>query len=153
MGNINQINNDIPQFINKNKNPDAANHDGNTFKQTFGQVLENMESSKMEIAQSEGLKEIPAQSFQLTDPSVTISDKTEKLLEMLELYSAKLEDGTISLKDVDPLLSQIQIEAESLLQKVESSPNADESIKNIAKEFAVFANTEQIKFQRGDYLS
>ena len=43
--------------------------------------------------------------------------------------------------------------AQSLLQKVENSPEADESIKNIAKEFAVFANTEQIKFQRGDYLS
>ena len=153
MANIDQINNGPQQFISKNKKANVVNPDGNTFKQTFGQVLENMESSKMETVQTEGLKELSPQNFKLPDPSIGISDKTEKLLEMLELYSAKLEDNSISLKDIDSLLKEIQIDAQSLLQKVENSPEADESIKNIAKEFAVFANTEQIKFQRGDYLS
>ena len=153
MGNINQVNNDTHQFINKNKKPVKTNPVANTFKQTFGQVLENMESSKMETVQTEGLKELSPQNFTLPDSSISISNKTEKLLELLELYSAKLEDDSISLKDIDSLLKEIQIDAQSLLQKVENSPDADEKIKNIAKEFAVFANTEQIKFQRGDYLS
>ena len=151
MSNINQINNDAHQFINKKAN--AANTDSNTFKQTFGKVLGNMESSKMETAQTEGLKELSPHNFNLPDPSISIGKKTEKLLEQLELYAAKLEDNSISLKDIDSLLQEIQIDAKDLLQKVNNTPEADEKIRNIAKEFAFFASTEQIKFQRGDYLS
>ena len=111
MGNINQVNNDASQLISKNKKTNIANPDGNSFKQTFGKVLGNMESSKMEIAQHEGLKEISTSNFQFSDPSVSISDKTEKLLDLLELYSAKLEDSSISLKDIDSLLNEIQTDA------------------------------------------
>ena len=153
MGNINQINNDAHQFIGKNKKTDTAKPDSNTFKQTFGQVLGNMESSKMETVQTEALKELSPQNFKLPDPSFSLSGKTEKLLELLELYAAKLEDNSISLKDIDSLLKEIQTDAQDLLQKVNNSPEADEKIRNIAEEFALFANLEQIKFQRGDYLS
>ncbi len=153
MGNINQINNDAHQFVSKNKKTNTAKPDSNTFKQTFGQVLENMESSKMETVQTECLNELSRQNFRLPDPSISLGGKTEKLLELLELYAAKLEDNSISLKDVDSLLEEIQTDAKNLLQKVNNSPEADEKIKNIAEEFALFANLEQIKFQRGDYLS
>ncbi|MCK5541852.1 MAG: hypothetical protein KAI40_04100 [Desulfobacterales bacterium] len=153
MGNINQVNNDTHQFINKNKKPNAINPNDHTFKQTFGKVLENMEPSKMETVQPKSLEEIPTQSFILSDSSNSITDKTEYLLELLELYSSKLEDNSTSLKDVDSVLKEIISDAQSLLEKVKNSPDADEKIKNLAKEFAIFANTEQIKFQRGDYLS
>ncbi len=153
MGNINQVNNDTSQLINKNKKPDATDSSDHTFKQTFGKVLENMETSKTANVEPTGLEEIPPQHFTLSDPSANITDRTEKLLELLELYSSKLEDNSISLKDVDSVLKEIINDVQDLLEKVESSPDADEKIKNIAKELAVFANTEQIKFQRGDYLS
>lgn len=153
MGNINQVNNDANQFIIKNKKPSTTDSNDHTFKQTFGKVLENMESSKIENVQPTGLEELSPQSFPLSDSSAIITDKTEKLLELLELYSSKLEDNAISLKDVDSVLKEITNDVQSLLEKVEKSPDADEKIKSIAKELAVFANTEQIKFQRGDYLS
>ncbi len=153
MGNTNQIDNNTHPFISKSIKAPGKNSDSDTFKQTFGKVLEDMEPVKMETAQSEGLKELSAQSFNLPDASADLSYKAESLLELLELYSAKLEDGSVSLKDIDSLLKEIKIDAENLLKKIESSPDADERIKNIAKEFATFANTESIKFQRGDYLS
>ncbi len=153
MGNINQVNNDTNQFIIKNKKPSATDSNDHTFKQTFGKVLENMESSQTESAQTNRLEEIPSPNFTLSDPSASITDRTEKLLELLELYSSKLEDESIALKDVDSVLNEIINGVQDLLKKVENAPDADEKIKNIAKEVAVFANTEQIKFQRGDYLS
>jgi phosphate starvation-inducible protein PhoH len=153
MVNLNQINNDTHQFITKNKKPNAANLDNHTFKKTFGKVLENMEPSNMETVQLKGLEELSPQNFILSDPSKSITDETEKLLELLELYSSKLEDNSISLKDVDTVLKEIKSDAQNLLEKVESLPDADEKIRSIAKEFVIFANTEQIKFQRGDYLS
>ncbi len=153
MGNINQINNDAHQFNIKNKKADCANHAGDTFKQTFGEVLGNMESSKMETVQTEGLKELSAQNFNLPDPSASLRGKTEELLELFELYASKIEDDSISLKDIEPVLKELQIDAQNLLEKVNTSPEADDKIKNIAKEFALFANLEQIKFQRGDYLA
>jgi len=153
MSNINQINNDAPQFLSKTKKTDSATPGSKTFHQTFGKVLENMESSKMETAQTEGLTELSSQNFVVSDPSVNLSKQTEELLEKLELYATKLENESISLKDIDSLLKNIQTDAENLLDKVNNSPDADEKIKNIAKEFAVFASTEQLKFQRGDYLA
>ena len=153
MGNINQVNNNTQQFINKNKKTNEVNPTDHTFKQTIGKVLENMESSKMETVQPTGLEEISPPSFILSDPSDSIADKTEYLLELLELYSSKLEDSSTSLKDVDSILKEIINDAQSLLEKVENSPDADEKIKSLSKELAVFANNEQIKFQRGDYLS
>jgi hypothetical protein len=153
MGNINQINNDTPQFVDKSKKANVENPGSNTFKQTFGEVLGNMESSKMEIVQTESLEELSAQNFKLPDPSASVSRETENLLEMFELYASKIEDNSISLKEIDSLLKDIQVDAKDLLEKVINSPEADEKVKSIAREFAVFASTEQIKFQRGDYLS
>ena len=72
---------------------------------------------------------------------------------MFELYASKIENDSISLKDIEPVLKELQIDAKNLLEKVNTSPEADDKIKNIAKEFALFANLEQIKFQRGDYLA
>ena len=43
MNNINQINNNAHQVINKNKKSNITNPDTDTFKQTFGKVLENMQ--------------------------------------------------------------------------------------------------------------
>ena len=153
MGNINQVNNDTHQFINKSKKTSPVNPTDHSFKETFGKVLENMESSKMEILQTNGLEEISSQSFTLSDPSKSIFDQTEYLLELLELYSSKLEDNSTSLKDVDTVLKEIVSDAKNLLEKIENSPDADDKVKNLAKELALFAKTEEIKFQRGDYLS
>ena len=153
MCNINQIDNNTHPFINKNIKAPEKNSDSDTFKKTFGKVLENMEPVKMETAQSEGLNELSAQTFKLPDASADLSYKAETLLELLELYSAKLEDGSVPLKDIDSLLKEIKVDAENLLKGIEKSPDADERIKTIAREFATFASTESIKFQRGDYLS
>ncbi len=152
MGNINQVDNNTHQFVHKNRKTNKAGSD-NTFKQTFGEVLGNMESSKIETLQPGGLKELPQQNFQFPDPSGAISDKTENLVELLELYASKLKDKSISLKEVDSVLKEVGKEAQALLEKIENSSGVDEKMKNIANQVAVFANTEQIKFQRGDYLS
>ncbi|MCP3900694.1 MAG: hypothetical protein GY707_13375, partial [Desulfobacteraceae bacterium] len=90
MGNINQVNNDTSQLINKNKKPGATDSSDHTFKQTFGKVLENMETSDTAKMEPKGLEEIPSQHFTLPDSSANITDRTEKLLELLELYSSKL---------------------------------------------------------------
>ena len=155
MGNINQVNNETNLFINKSKKPNTVRSGDQTFKQTFGKVLENMEPSKMESIQPKGLEEISTENFILSGSSdnASLADKTEYLLERLEQYSSKLSDNKTSLREVDSVLKEMISDAQNLLEKVENSPDADEKIKNLAKELALFASTEQIKFQRGDYLS
>jgi hypothetical protein len=112
-----------------------------------------MESSQTEAMTTQSLKEIAPQDFNMFDPSESLGNRTENLLEMLENYVTKIKDNSTSLKDIDSILKDLQVDAQNLLQEIDNSPKADEEIKNIAKEFALFANLEQIKFQRGDYLS
>jgi len=153
MENIGRINNDIPGFT--NNKPRKTDSTCSTFQQTFCKVLKDLEPSEIDCVQPKGLAELSPKNFILPDKSdsINIADKTDRLLALLELYSSKLENSTISLREIDPVLKKINRDAGNLLDKIENSPGADEKIKNIAKELVLFANAEQIKFQRGDYLS
>ncbi len=72
---------------------------------------------------------------------------------MLDSYSLKLENPNISLKNIAKVLEEIKENAGSLLKETERLTTADTNLKNIATQTIVTAQTEYIKFQRGDYLS
>lgn len=81
-----------------------------------------------------------------------IENKTDGLLEKLSLYSSRLEDPKVSLKDMDSLIQEINVSADNLLKETQDSGNADQELMNIVRECAIAAHSEYIKFQRGDYL-
>lgn len=85
--------------------------------------------------------------------SAGIVDKTESLLEMLEIYTRNMEDPKKTLKDIEPLIDSIQKEASSLVAEADRKMPEDTVLKGIVNEFAVAANVEYLKFYRGDYNS
>ena len=76
---------------------------------------------------------------------------TDKLLTLLENYSQGLGNPDKTLKELEPLLADIKDSAKQLMEEAGGS-QGDPRLTKIATETAMFANTEYIKFNRGDYI-
>lgn len=98
------------------------------------------------------LGEIPSTGLYLQDQSAIVSGKTDALLGLLDAYSNKLENPDVSLKSIAPILEQINQKADSLL-KESVSLGAGNTLKDIATQAVIAAQTEYARFQRGDYVS
>ncbi|OQY00673.1 MAG: hypothetical protein B6I26_07055 [Desulfobacteraceae bacterium 4572_130] len=148
---INKINQNIQNLTDK-KIEIKENNQSNLFQQTLEKAGNKIKNSEIHNISSKSLKEIPSKSLGMYNSYSSIEIKTDKLLQMLEYYSTQIGDPKISLKRIEPVLEQIKTQAEKLIQKTKDLPDVNSDIKNIARECALMANTEYIKFQRGDYL-
>ena len=148
---INKINQSMQNLTDK-KIEIKENNQNNLFEQTLEKATNKIKSSEINNIPSKSLKEIPSTSLEIHNSYSNIETKTDKLLQMLEYYSTQIGDPKISLKKIEPVLEQIKTQAEKLIQKTNDLPDVDSDIKNIARKCALMANTEYIKFQRGDYL-
>ncbi|MFO7754049.1 MAG: hypothetical protein R6V41_13100 [Desulfobacteraceae bacterium] len=151
MTNINQIQNAQQQAVPDNSPKKAAPAD-KSFKQAFDRAIDNMEPSAMKTSQSGTLAELPPGNIRPGDGTSQFSEKADKALQTLNRYSEKLNDSAVSLKRLEPVLQELKEDAGQLLKEAENSGHGDSELKRIAKEFAVTANTEYVKFHRGDYL-
>ena len=64
----------------------------------------------------------------------------------------EIGDPDKTLKDIEPLIDTIKKDASQLLAEAENALPADGELKRIAREAAVTANVEYLKFYRGDYI-
>ncbi len=99
------------------------------------------------------LGEIASTGLNFVNPTEVVSGKTNELLQMLESYSSKLEDPNMSLRNIAPELENILSNATNLQKEAGALGKSDEGLKEIATQTIVTAQTEYLKFQRGDYLS
>ena len=83
------------------------------------------------------------------DPAITI-ERIENMIDLLDQFCHKLADSRINLKQIDPIVSKIARENDSLATLENSLP--DDDIKNILNRTRVTASLEVTKFYRGDYL-
>jgi hypothetical protein len=111
------------------------------------------ESIVMATKEATALGEIASTGLQLQDQSSIVSGKTDRLLGLLDLYSSKLENPEESLKNIAPILEQINENADSLLKESVSLGTGNRDLKDIATQTIIAARTEYQRFQRGDYLS
>jgi len=72
---------------------------------------------------------------------------------MLESYAGQLENPEVSLRNIEPVLKEINTEADALLKKTRFLGEEDNGLKEIATQTVLAARTEYEKFQRGDYLA
>jgi hypothetical protein len=82
------------------------------------------------------------------DNAISILDA---LLSALEKYERALADPGVSLKKIDPLVKNMQEQADQM----ESALNAnevDESLQSLANLVLSQSRAESSKFQRGDYI-
>lgn len=73
----------------------------------------------------------------------------EDLLGVLEKYETALADPSVSLKNLHPLVLDMQQKAQRLQ---EALPRIESSLTPLANQIISQAQVESIKFQRGDYI-
>lgn len=78
-------------------------------------------------------------------------DRVENLLGLLDDYRRSLSDPAMSLKQIDPIVQDIDQMKETLTPVLDSLPN-DEKLKDIVNQTLVTASLEVTKFYRGDYI-
>ena len=152
MTDINQINESAQSFAASNTKV-SKSKGTNAFENALNNALDKTEAPEMEAMPTNALREIASIDLNIINLSDIVSGKIDTLLEMLDSYSLKLKDPNISLKSIAEVLEGIKDNAGSLLKETERLTDADANLKNIATQTIVTAQTEYVKFQRGDYLS
>ena len=124
----------------------------------FKQSLEAAQTKKAAISGPtqavKSLGEIAATTLpqlQSLSPAGVIQ-KADRLLDLLDNYSREIEDPEKTLKDIEPLIDTIKKDASLLLAETDNALPGDGELKQIAREAAVTANVEYLKFHRGDYI-
>ncbi|WP_319573952.1 hypothetical protein [uncultured Desulfobacter sp.] len=151
MTDINNIHNFTQILDNQSTKASKTSGQAHGFESLLNSALEKTQESENGIQTSE-LGEIPSLDFDIQTVSSIVTDKTDKLLTNLERYASKLDDANVSLKDIEPVLEELNADAASLLEETLSLGEDDQNLIDIATSTAVTAKTEYLKFQRGDYL-
>jgi hypothetical protein len=122
----------------------------NLFHQRLNEAQEkNQTSTANHVAGANRLGEIQPTGFpRIESASTTVANKTDNLLNLLDNYAKDMENPNKSLKDIEPLIVSIQRKASELM---DATARISPDLKEIATETAVAANSEYIKFYRGDY--
>lgn len=149
---------DIPDKIGsvqqqtKTGTPKTGSADKDLFKQTFDKVMSDATGKPEEKQSLPPLGEIASTRFNpVISSGPGLDTQTDSLLSKLESYSQKLGNPDISLKEIEPLISDIKNQADELSKSIaQSGENA--GLKKIADETALSANLEYVKFMRGDYV-
>ena len=145
------------QNIQKSLYPDISSKNEKAQGKGFKAVLKNeVEKSSNVISQNQKMPSISSISpVQLNMLSPTqnksIIERVENLLNILDEYQEKLKDPGISLKEIDPIIKQMEREKKNLAPVLDSIVEGD-GLKNILNQTLVTSSLETIKFNRGDYI-
>lgn len=143
--------------IQKSLYPGVNSKNEKTQGSDFKAVLQNeVEKSPSVISQNQKMPSISSISpIQLNMLSPTqnnsIIERIENLLNILDKYQKKLKDPDISLKEIDPIIKQMEKEKENLTPVLDSIKE-DDGLKNVLNQLLVTSSLETIKFNRGDYV-
>jgi hypothetical protein len=77
---------------------------------------------------------------------------SDKILNLLDDYTRDLADPAKTLKDIGPLVKNIEKEVSLIEAESADAVHNDEALKKIIKDLAVTANVAVYKFHRGDYI-
>ncbi len=152
MTHINKINESDHSFATVNAKG-SKNKASDAFENAFNKALDKTQPPDIETKATTALGEIASRDLKFLTSSEIVSDKTETLLKLLDSYSTKLEDPNISLKQIAPILEEINNSAGNLLNATQQLTGDTEELGTIATRTITTAQTEYLKFQRGDYLS
>jgi hypothetical protein len=132
--------------------PGASSASG--FQDSLDIALAHKAPGKTEGEEPSALSEPrPPHNNQTLAPSAAdVVGQTDSLLGLLDSYANGLENPTTTMKDLATLVDRIKDGAQQLMASADRSTSAESDLKDIAKQAAVAANVEYIKFQRGDFI-
>ncbi len=124
----------------------------------FGAVLKEAieNSSKVDAVDQESptIDNIPEIQFNafLPGEKIPMVDRVERFLDLLDKYRHKLANPQVTLKDIYPLVNEMDAEKENLIPVLNSLPNGDR-LKDILNQTLIASSLEIIRFNRGDYFT
>lgn len=133
------------------RNKHESNASGSQFSAILEESLENVANTNAAELQGSKIEGISKAQFDLfskvENPTI---GQVENYLNMLTEYQEKLGNPDVSLREISPLLDQMNAENERLASALDSLPNED-GLKGILNETLIISSLETIKFNRGDY--
>ncbi|MCK5837515.1 MAG: hypothetical protein KAH09_09640 [Desulfobacula sp.] len=147
--------NESPSFFGTPTPKVSNSQKTDVFENALSKVLDRTEAPEMgSTSPPHALGEITSKDLNILTSSDVVSGRTDKLLALLDSYASQLENPNISLKRIAPVLEKIKENAGSLLKETARLTDTDDAaLKKIAARTIVTAQTEYLKFQRGDYVS
>ncbi len=116
----------------------------NSLKKTF---KNDFESNRMPLP---GISGIQFNTISPNDKAPLI-DCVEKLINTLDEYHRKLGDPQRTLRDINPLIKNMETENKNLESIYNTLPDGH-GMKDILNQALVTSSMEVIKFNRGDYI-
>lgn len=124
--------------------------------QAFDDIL-NQKIGNLSLSESESKKTnlVNSVSDVYLKPGIDKGEmvpRVDGFLDMMEEYAGKLNRPEIVLREISPLIEQIENESQDLKLLCDYLPPNDE-IKALIEEVLIRSSVEVIKFNRGDYLN
>jgi len=96
-------------------------------------------------------------SAAVASPEAKLLDRGDKVLDLLEMFAGRLSDGSVTLRDMDPLVKQIESEANQMAAEAgllgQSETETDTAgLAQIIGDVGITANVAALKYRRGDYI-
>ena len=77
-------------------------------------------------------------------------DELLETLDLVDFYSSKLADSSISSSGLTPLINHLEDRMEGL-KGMESAPETSEKLRSVISDMVITIGAEVAKFKRGDY--
>lgn len=144
--------------ISKNAYPEKIKKTEKPAGKEFGSILEETINNSSKVAteaqKPPGINNVPNIHFNTYPPvkNIPIIENVEKFLAVLDEYQQKLGSPKFTLKDIYPLINDMEAEKENLIPVFNSLPDGD-GLKDILNHALITSSVEIIKFNRGDYLN
>jgi hypothetical protein len=145
------------ESINKSIYPDRNGKNEKSQGTGFKTVLKNeVDKTSQTFPQNQKMSSISSISpiqLNMLSPAKNQSmiERVENLLNLLDEYQQKLKDPQIPLKEIDPVVQQMEKEKENLTPALDSMAEGGR-LKDILNQALVTSSLESIKFNRGDYI-
>jgi len=105
-----------------------------------------------EIYQNQLTAISPMDSQPPIDAKTDLMDQGDKVLDLLDVYTADLGNPEKTLKDIDPLATAIEEEMNVFESKWADQTHVDEEMEGFAEALTITANVALLKFRRGDFI-
>jgi len=142
------LKNALPQKVNENQKPTDK-----VFGAVLKEAIEN--SSKVGAGDQKPpvIDAVPEIQFStsLAGEKIPTLDRVERFLDLLDKYHQKLGNPQATLRDIHPLINELEMEKENLIPVLNSLPDGD-GLKDILNQTLITSSLEIIRFNRGDYV-
>ncbi|MEK6709274.1 MAG: hypothetical protein AABZ64_01715, partial [Nitrospinota bacterium] len=81
----------------------------------------------------------------------SVAGLSERFFQLAERYQTQLADPNASLRDIAPLVRDLESHRDQLAEQLNTLPAGDPG-RRLLEEMAALISSESVKFHRGDYV-